>query len=283
MLPNLESLWDDENFTVRSGVIPGRATLSGADLEPCIVYYRVDTRLTHRLAGTIEKVLSSGPDSTGLNFLWNTGPDTEIFNPRDSSSRFVCVALKPSPQLAAELPQDFLGLTSAALLQDKWAEPFKDSVRDDLDVINDFIEPLRSGHLPGPESRQRAILAKQDLDLKLLWSAREYGRLGVFTHGYRTTALAAATPSTGMINVIVNTKDHSNTAVSGCIVWYVTRINRSKPGSYKSFSLFSTPTSEQLAVGNYDMWAEKGGISGTKHVVSVVSASATQSVDLLAP
>jgi hypothetical protein len=210
VLPNLESLWDDENFIVRSGVIPGRASLSGADLEPCIVYYQVDARLTHRLGGAIEDVPSSGPRPGELNFLWNTGPDTEIFNPRDSSSRFVCVALKPSPQLAAELPQDFLGLASAALLQDEWAEPFKDSVRDDLDVINAFIEPLRSGHPPAPESRERAILAKQDLDLKLLWSAREYGRRGLFDRGYRTIALAAATPATGMINVIANTKDPRN-------------------------------------------------------------------------
>jgi hypothetical protein len=36
-------------------------------------------------------------------------------------------------------------------------------------------------------------------------------------------------------------------------------------------------------VGNYEMWAEKGGSQGSKHVVSVVSASAAQLVDLLAP
>ena len=119
--------------------------------------------------------------------------------------------------------------------------------------------------------------------MKLLWSAREYIRRSLFTLGYRTTTLAAATPATGLINVIVNTKDRANTDVSGCQVRYVTRINHRKPGSYQSFSNFSTPTSEHLGVGNYDMWAEKAQKKGSKHVVSIISASTTQSVDLLAP
>src|SRR5205807_7518772 len=118
----LESLWDDENFTVQSGVISGQSSLSGADLKPGIIYYPVHVNLTHRLAGTIEMVPSPQPSSAGLNFLWNPGPGTEIFNSHESSSRFVRIALKPSPQLAAELPQNLLDLASADLLQDDWAE-----------------------------------------------------------------------------------------------------------------------------------------------------------------
>jgi len=281
MPPNLESLWDDENFTVQSGVIPRQASLSGGDLGPGIIYYPVDVGLTHRFAGTVETLPSAS--SAGLNFLWNTGNDTEIFNPHQSSSTFFRVALKPSPRLAAELPEDFVGLASAALLLDNWAEPFKKSVREDIDAIHALIKPLQSGETPDPESREVAILAKQDLDVKLLWSAREYIRRSLFTLGYRTTTLAAATPATGLINVIVNTKDRANTDVSGCQVRYVTRINHRKPGSYQSFSNFSTPTSEHLGVGNYDMWAEKAQKKGSKHVVSIISASTTQSVDLLAP
>jgi len=63
----------------------------------------------------------------------------------------------------------------------------------------------------------------------------------------------------------------------------VLTFNHRKPGSYQSFSNFSTPTSEHLGVGNYDMWAEKAQKKGSKHVVSIISASTTQSVDLLAP
>lgn len=181
------------------------------------------------------------------------------------------------------MPQDFAGPASVALLQDDWDEAFKASVRDDLGAIREFIEPLAAGMDPDPETRERALLAKQDLDLKLFWSAREYRRRGVFTREYRSALLAAATPASGSINVTVNTKDAANAAVPGCIFRFVTRINHANPGFYLSFSQFSTPTSEHLSVGNYDMWAEKGGISGPRRVISVVSASATQSVDLLAP
>jgi hypothetical protein len=279
----LDPVWDDENFTIQVGDIPARAELSGAEVGPGIIYYPIRFGLTHRVGGDIQSVTSPGPCSTELSFLWNTGPETQIFNPHASSSRFVRVALKPSSRLAAELPADFFGLASAALLQDNWDDQFKDSVREDLDAIADFIEPLRSGRDPDPQSRERAILAKQDLDLKLFWSAREYRRRGIFSLGYHVTALAAATPAGGSIKVTVHTKDAANTPVSPCIVWYVTRINHNRPGSYKSFSQFSTPTSEYLGVANYDMWAERGGVTGSRRVISVVSASATQSVDLLAP
>ena len=283
MLPNLESLWDDENFTVQMGHIPGRASISGAELGTGIVYYPIDTELSHRVVGSLEEIPSARSSFGGLNLLWNTGLDSEIFNPLKSSSRFIRVGLKPSPELTAELPEPYFGPASAALLQDEWDNRFKESVRDDLEVIHGFVEPLRSGHTPSPEFRERATLAKEDLDLKLLWSAREYNSLGLFTSGHRFITLAAATPATGLINVTVHTKDTANAAMSGCLVWYVSLIKRSKPGFYRSFSKFSTPTSEQMAVGNYDMWTEKSGKQGPRRVVSVVSTSTTQSIDLLAP
>ncbi len=260
MSQTLESLWDDENFVVQSGVIPGEAQriarLSGADLGAGVIYSPANIDLT---------------DNLGL---------TEF------SSPFIRVALKPSAQLKSELPDDFFGLVTAALLQDEWAKPFKDSVRDDLDAIREFIEPLRFRHTPGPETIERAALAKQDLDLKLLWSTREYARLNVFTLGYSTRTLAAATPSTGLIGVSVNTLDTSTPRkpVPGCEVWYVARIKSGKKAWYKSYSSYSTPTHpESLAVGNYEMWAEKGGNSGPIRRVTVVSVSTTQSVDITAP
>lgn len=280
MPPSLESLWDDENFTIHAGTIPGRVTLSGADLAPGIIYYPIQVNLIHRIGGTIS---SPQPCSTGLNFLWNTGSESQIFNPSEKGSPFIHVVLKSPPRLAAQLPTDFSGLVSAALLEDDWAEEFKHSVQDDIDAIRPFIEPLRSGETPDPESRDRAILAKEDLDLKLLWSAEEYRRRGALTQGNRLMSYAATAPAAGLINVTVNTKDTGNTAIPGCAVRYVSRINHNKPGSYKSFSQFSTPTSEQMAVGNYDMWAEKGTTQGPKRVISIVSVSSAQLVDLLAP
>lgn len=281
MPSSFEFLWDDENFTIQSGIIPGRGRLSGADLGLGIIYYPIQVDLIHPFREPLQAIPSRS--SADLSFLWNADPEIQIFNPAESASRFIRVALKPSRGLEHEIPADFNGLVSAALLQEDWGEPFKDSVREDLEAIGALVEPLRSGQTPGPESRERAILAKQDLDLKLLWSAGEYRRLGLFTLNYRTLNLAASTPATGLINVTVNTRDTANTAVPGCTVWYVSRINHNRPGSYKSFSQFSTPTSEHMAVGNYEIWAEKGASQGSKHVVSIVSASAAQLVDVLAP
>src|SRR5712691_12180938 len=93
MHPSLESLWDDENFTVQAGVISGQARLSGTDLGPGIIYYSVNANLTHRLAGTIETFTLRQPSAPGLTCLWNAGPQSEIFNPNQGSSRFIRVRL----------------------------------------------------------------------------------------------------------------------------------------------------------------------------------------------
>lgn len=285
MYPTLEYLWDDENFAVQVGVIPGLATLSGTELGPAMIYYQGHVQATPRLRALGEAAAVPHSHSSGLRFFWNTGVQTEFFNSHDCSTRIIRVALKPPPQLAAMLPKESGDLAYSILLDNHWHENFKASVRDDFDAIREFVEPLRSSQLPDKESSDRALLAKQDLDLKLLWSTREQMRLGVFGLGYRTGPLAtvAAGTATGFINVTVNTKDAANVAVSGCVIWYVTRITHNRPGSYLSFSKFSTPTSEPMGVGNYQMWAEKGGASGAKHIVSIISASAAQSVDLAAP
>jgi hypothetical protein len=280
---NRRFIWDDEHFTVQAGAIGGRE-ITGPELGRGIIYYPNDVTLTHHL-GSIDIRNAPRPSPREFRILWSTGVPFERFTTGQPSCPFVRVDFKPSPQLAAELPDDFLGLASAALLQSDWAEPFKDSVHADVDAIGMFVEELRSGHAPGPESFERAVLAREDLELKLLWLAGEYRRRGVFGRGvhalaYSTTTLAAATPATGMITVTVNTKDPANAAVSGWAVWYVTYINRNNAGFYASFSQFSTPTSEPMGVGNYEMWTEKGGATGPKRKIPIRSTTTTQSVDL---
>ncbi len=280
-----QTLWDDQHFTVQVGAIVGPHSVPATDLGAGLIYYPGDVNLTHHLGGT--NLMAAPLSPTGLHMLWSTGTAFETVTISEASCSFIRVELKPPPRLVAELPDDFLGLASAALLQDDWAEPFKSSVREDLDTIRAFIEPLSVGDALASGSLERAVLAKQDLDLKLLWSAREYRNRGVFGQDAQvfaySTRLAAVTPANGMINVTVNTKDAANTAVSGCVVWYVTRINHANPGFYKSFSRFSTPTSESLAVGNYEMWTEKGGTTGPRRPISISSAATKQFVDLWAP
>jgi hypothetical protein len=274
---------DYSNFTVQTGVIPARKEVSGPDLGTGILYYPVSARLSYRAFGRNEPY-GSPRRLSDARAIWNTGSHIEIINPEESGVPYVFVGLKPSPALRAEIPEEFLGIVSAALLQDDWAQAFKDDVREDLEVIGAFVRTLGNGAEPSREAAEVADLAKEDLDLKLLWSAREYQRQGVFTSTNLAVALASKTPASGLINVTANTKDKTtNAAVSGCAVWYVKRIKHNNPAAYQRFSSFSTPTSESLAVGNYDLWTEKGGLQGPKNPISINSASSSQSIDLLAP
>src|SRR5262245_23624977 len=190
------SVWDDENFTVQVGIIAGPYSAAATDLGAGLIYYPGDVNLTHRL-GVTNIMAAPRLSPTGLHVLWSTGAAFETFTSSEGAWPFIRVELKASPRLAAEIPDDFLGLASAALLQDDWAESFKESVREDLETIRMFIEPLRTGGTPASESLERAVLAKEDLDLKLLWSAGEYRRRGVFGQGvhvfaYQAIRLAAA-------------------------------------------------------------------------------------------
>jgi hypothetical protein len=279
---NFERLWDDNNFVVQAGILPGRPSFSGDELGPGIIYYPSDVDLGYRHAGITEPDALPRISSTGMDFLWNAGSGTEILNPRETSGRIVRVSLKPSPQLEKVLPERFFGLASAALLQDDWDALFKDSVRDDLEMIGAFVERLGFGRSETPGSFEDALLAKQDLDLKLLWSAGQYRLQGLFNRGPPLIGLAAATTATGLIDVTANTMDAAKTPVPACEVKYVKEIKKNDPAFYKSFSRFSTPTSQSLPVGNYEMWAEKSGQVATRRKIAV-SGPSPQLVDLFAP
>jgi hypothetical protein len=283
MAAKIAERWNYPNFTVQIGVIPAHKEVSGPDLGAGILYYPVSATLSYRAFGRNEPY-GSPQRLSEARVLWNTGSQIEIVNPEESGVPFLFVSLKPSLALRDEVPEEFLGIVSAALLQDDWAPAFKDGVREDLEAISAFGSTLRNGAEPSPEVMQVADLAKEDLDVKLLWSAREFRRHGVFTAANLGAALAATTPASGLINVTANTKDKiTNAPVSGCAVWYVKRIKHNNPAAYQRFSSFSTPTSESLAVGNYDSWTEKGGLQGPKNLISVSSVSSSQSIDLLAP
>ena len=280
---NLQSLWDDDNFKIQAGVIPAEARVSGAGLGPGVIFYPHGANLARQVAGETETASLPRSSTAGFSYFWSMGPDAEVINLEASSYPIIHVELKPSPQWAAELLNDSLGVLSAGLLEYDWAGPFKDSVHDDLDAIGAFVEPLGVGKRPDQKSRSRALLAKQDLDLKLLWTVGELHRLGVTILGSRTTTKTGAASGRGMINVTVNTVDSAAKPVGGCEVRYVPVINSSNSGYYRSFSQFSTPTSESLSVGNYEMWAEKLGQKGATRSIGIVSSSNAQTVDLFAP
>lgn len=281
MTLDLESLWDDENFTIETGVLPAGPRLSGAELGAGLIYYPVTSNLHHHLAGMINIIPARQSSLADLNVLWNDGIGTELYNPEKTAAEILRVALKPSELLVNELPEGLFGVGYATLLEADWAEPFKKSVRDDLAVIGALVEPIRRGQRAiDPSIMERAILAKQDLDAKLMWSAGTLRRHDNLTLAYANTILATAATN-GMISVSAKTMDANQNDVHGCEVKYVAVIHKNNKAFYKSFAQFSTPTSESLSVGNYQMWAEKAGQSGQRRTITVNST--TQKVDLYAP
>ena len=276
-------LWDDADFTIETGHFPGRTTLSAAEIGPGIIYYSGETNIQHRLAGQFAPFAGPRESTAKLNVLWNPGSATEIINPNMRPSEFVRVALKAPAAVAERLPEQSLGVAYAGLLEADWAQPFKKSVQDDLDIIGSFVDPLRRGQRDAALALvKRAVLAKEDLDLKLAWSAAEFGHRGVLNSASYMSFLAAAA-ATGVTKVTVNTVDAAKNSVNGCRVNYVTFINVGYPAYYYQFPRLSTPTDESLAIGRYEMWAEKNGLTGPKAQVRVTSTSSSLSVDLIAP
>src|SRR6202790_5756178 len=145
MAENLRPIWDDDHFTVETGVIPSRLRFSGADLGPGIIYYPVDANLRTSFAEKMGPAPAPRRSLSEPNVFWNAGFETEILNPEEKSYEFVRVGLKPPAPAMSEIPDDFVGIAYASLLQADWDQPFKESVRDDLDIIATFVEPLLRG------------------------------------------------------------------------------------------------------------------------------------------
>lgn len=277
----MQTLWDDEHFAVQSAAVARGVTIFGNDLQPGIVYYPggVDVKydLPEPFGAETAPLFSSGE----LDAVWSTD-QLEISNHRGAPQKILNVILKTPAESGQVFSPDVLGLASVALLKGEWDEKFRASVLEDLNAIGEFAQPLWKGQTPSGDVAARAALAKQDLDLKLQWSAGEYARRSIFSAGPSTPRAAS---STGLITLTVNTRDPADPKkdVQGCTVWYVERINAANSVYYQSFSNYSSPTSESLAVGYYEIWAAKSGANGPRRTISVRSVSPTQSADVTAP
>jgi hypothetical protein len=300
----LEPFWNDENFAVQRGVIGGSTTLSGADLGRGIIYHPVDAHLTYRLPGDIETVISSPVGN--LACLYNPGTDAEIINRSVSPTNVFWVTLKYPEQLVHELPEDYIGRATSILLQGDWSDNFKASVQMDLEAIHRLV-PTGFASEPSSDDILLASMAKEDLELKLSWFSSwlryqepllnlgdQPGEHANFTQhvtplinfGFRrfTGPTTAASPP-GKITVTVTTKDQAGQEVGGCIVWANYRGYQNNTANALAFSNPSSPTTDDLTVAIYNMWAEKGGRQGPVVPIRIAGGASptAQSVGLLAP
>ncbi len=304
---NLESFWSDENFAVQKGVIAGGTTLSAADLGRGIIYHPVDAHLTYRLPGHIETVISSRVGNAEC--LYNPGTDAEIINHSAGPADIFRVTLKHPKRLDEELPEDYIGGATSMLLQGDWSDDFKASLRLDLEAIHRLVSGGFASE-PSPDDVLLASLAKEDLELKLSWLSSwlrheaNLTRFGNWLDYYMPlteylaplmnfslknfnlgSLIGARASPPGKITVTVTTKNQSGQEVSGCIVWANYRGYQNNTANALAFSNPSSPTTDDLTVAIYNMWAEKGGHKGPVVPIRIAGGASptAQSVGLLAP
>jgi hypothetical protein len=285
-----DSLWDDENFTVQRGVIPAKATLSGEKIGRGIIYYPVGANLIHRspyLNLNIETLLPDG--ARKIMPIWNPGTADEIENYSSHPTDFFRVSLKFDPEMMNDLSQEEIGPATSLLLHGNWDERFKSTVQADLDAIHRIVPLPGVSDNPSPEDLELASLAKEDLELKLGWLSDQARRLKVPMLSFQIPGFgkaSAPSPPNGLISVTVRTKDaNGGPDVMNCTVW-------ANFGGYNntanaiSFANVSSPTTDNLGVAIYNLWAEKGGQAGPWHRVKIGRSSSSpnsQTVDVFAP
>jgi hypothetical protein len=307
---DLESVWHDENFRVRKGILPADTTFSGFELGRGVIYYTGAGRVMHRLLDeATETNAVVGETGHEMRCLWNSGSLMQVMNPSHEPLRFVQIQLNYKPIVrAVSLSEDATAVAMAHLLHGQWPAPFKSSVTADVDAIESlarrFVDPPSTSHA---EDLSRAVLAKEDLEFKLAWFAaaiRELSRspssleAGYGDHRqllirrfglpfFHSGDEVRTDPPLGMVKVIVNTKDADGpTDVSGYEVWSSYFADQDNPKRADRFPRLSTPTTRLLPVGHYAMWARRGAARGPLSPVWVGSVDAPlereQIVDLFA-
>ena len=298
---NLESVWANDHFTIKKGVLPPKIEYSGLDLGQGVVYYAGAERVMHRIAASAGDEIFIDETELNKRCLWSAGHLTEIVNCSAKPENLFLVKLHYNPLLAGSLSnEEDVASAVAYLLHGPWPEAFKSSVQIDLRVIGE----LGAAKLRLPFGRNRAILratrAKEDLEFKIAWvaaAARERARRGGMSpYGFRFFDFInfpgrtddAEPPYDGMVQVTVNTKDSEGTrAVPGYVVWTTPNGGAHDPSLADRFDELSTPTKKFLPVGGYAMWAQKGSSKSDPVRIAVGSLEkpllAEQTVDLVVP
>jgi len=297
---NLESVWGNDHFTIKKGVLRPKIEYSGLDLGQGVVYYSGAERIMHRIAATPGDEIIIDETELNKRCLWNAGHLTEIVNCSVNPESLFLVKLHYNPLLAGSLSnEEDVAEAVAYLLHGPWPEAFKSSVQVDLKVIGD----LGAANLRTPAVRNRAILratrAKEDLEFKIAWvaaAARESARRGgMSSYGLRffdfinlRRPTDTAPPYDGMVQVTVNTKDSDGTHdVKGYVVWATPNGGAHDPSLADRFDELSTPTKKFLPVGGYAMWAQMGPSKSDPVRIAVGSLEkpllAEQTVDLVVP
>jgi len=279
---DLESVWHDENFSVRKGILPAETTFPGIELGDGLIYYAGPNTVKHRILDDVTGTHTvAGETGHKMRCLWNSGSHMQIMNPSEQPARFIQIKLNYKPMVSATpLSDEAAALAMACLLHDRWSPVFKASVAADLDAIGDLAQRVEGTSLTlHARDLPRAARAKEDLEFKIAWFAaaiRErsmaahhdeasYGDHTQFfmrrfsSHFFGFKEVGRADPSIdGSVKVIVNTKDpDGRTDIPGYEVWATSAANEDDLRRAERFPRLSTPTTKRLSVGKYVMWAKR--------------------------
>jgi hypothetical protein len=300
----LQPVWSNQDFFVHKGVLDAQCALPGAELGDGLIYYAGLQRVTHRLARNMsEEQTVLGQTARGRRVLWNGGEFTEIVNPGDKPIDLCRVGIAYNPKIKFSPSYD-LTLATAHLLHGDWPAAFKASVHFDLKTIGLLGKALATGAEPAVRDIQRAKLAKEDLEFKLQWLAVASTRskapsarrsdpelliskslyYSIFGARHAAPSSSVADPIDPMVSVTVNTKGEGEIEVRGWRVYANAYAHGDDEGEAVTFSVLSTPTTERLPVGRYNMWATKGKNKSPLTPIGVGRANQrAQTVDLAVP
>lgn len=285
-------IWKHSGFTVQKGVLKPKEKLPGTELGYGVFYYPGPHKVRHQV-GTKNRIVLGKTDAN-MRCLWNPGNYTEIVNESAEPADFFRINVRYKPSVEGYLSDDDISAATAYLAHKGWPEGFKSSVKRDLNSIGLLAEPFVFGKEPSSENLLRAQRAKEDLEFKLAWFKAASQKRKFPTYYLVDVSWPSflrprpskdkTPPVDGTINVTVNTKNSDGKDAPGYHVYSNVNLDGKDPETAELFDQISTPTSADLSVGVYWLWAEKGGVSGNaiKKTIGDVNRplKRTQTVDL---
>jgi hypothetical protein len=274
--------WQDQSFRViRASLQPG-TRIEAPRFSEGVLHCSEDFHIKH--TNMLGKAVYIRTPQIGMprQMYWASGDASFIENLSESPLEAIYVELK-RPAISAGVPAEVGAAISPHIFSSDWPEDFQNALTDDLEGIGLLAKRIAAGLPPSRDEILRAARAKEDFEFKRAWIAEVALRLGFFWD-FRGGLGTTVRPPDPHVTVTVNTKDNYGTDQSGWEVWYLPYAwagTRDQEVQEKPFNQLSTPTSNVLTVGRYEMWARKGTSKSNPRPVNVGDGwQREQTVDL---
>jgi hypothetical protein len=313
---DLSAVWEHDDFRVQKTNLSPDAVLPAESLGQGVIYTPRIRSIRQTFAGAPTRRTILDRPGQGLMYLWNPTDVAGIVNVGKRPVDLFHVEVTYGEELTASLfeSKETIAEATLYLLNRKWPESFKSSVRADLNAIGALALPFATSSIPSMEDIARANRAKEDLEIKLSWlgkaaRVRGFSFEGLLSAGIRGVQGAAFGGGGGLgaggggrggggggpeggdnpfdptVEVTANTKDSDGkNAIDGCTVFYNTYALGKSESKADEFPCLSTPTKCKISVGKYWMWARKKSAVGEKRPIIVGKPfSPSMTVDLQLP